>query len=56
MTKPTKPPKMKPCRAWAILLKSGHPCAVWFGNKTDGPFRCLDGERIVRVLITEVTR
>ena len=61
MTKPTNPPKMKPVKAWAILSRYGKieeaydSLAIYrTRDEAIGEMNRCQGERIVRVLITEV--
>lgn len=65
MTKPTNPPKMKPAKAWALIdEETGYlmenaddrPGDCIYRRKTMAQFAREDGERIARVLITEVPR
>ena len=54
-TKPTKQPKMKPVKAWALKDKDGLTGCVYPSRDIAKFFRD-ENESIVRVLITEVAR
>ena len=59
MTKPTKPPKMKPVKAWAIIRKDNTLYQTFPGEPRSRVAKLVNvhaDERIVRVLITEVPR